>query len=303
MSKPLWIALEQDRLLAVTGPDREKFLQGQTTTDFREVTPDVSRLGCVCNLKGRAIFSYRAINWRDTLWLLMDATLHERARLHLQKYIIFSKATLETPAVRAWGLIGPGSAALVREITGLDTQGVDTVAANDRITAVSLGNDRYLLLLEDDEHGNAVAARFARAAAAGAVNDWRLAQIRAGEAQIVADSAEIFQPQEINYPALNGVSYNKGCYTGQEIVARLYFRGKLKQWTHRFSAPLTECPAPNATLQHADGSSAGHVVMAARSEEGIEMLAVVKHDALEGLNLNGVPVTAQSLPYTVLPRD
>ncbi|HEX5276608.1 MAG TPA: hypothetical protein VFW42_02950 [Fluviicoccus sp.] len=300
----LLVPLPSDAVLTVTGPDSTKFLQGQTTTDFREVTADTSRPGCYCNLKGRAVLSFRAMLWRDSVQLVMDAGLLATAKTTLQKYIVFSKAQLGSPATAALGVVGENAADFIRAQFGNCPENADGVLDAGAVLITRLpGQGRFLLLIEETALPE-VWKKLSGAAAVGGLADWRLAQVRAGEAQVLTAGSEQFQPQELNYPSLNGVSYNKGCYTGQEIVARLYFRGKLKQWTHRFAVAAETAPEPNTPLLNAEGQTAGHVVLAAQAGGNqVEMLAIARHDRLEGLFLEGRPLTVLDLPYLVEVRE
>lgn len=167
---------------------------------------------------------------------------------------------------------------------------------------ICLAPDRYLLLAQHDS-GDAAIQSLAPLTTPGTLQDWRLSQVRSGEVQILAAASELFQPQEINYPALQGVSYNKGCYTGQEIIARLYFRGKLKQWVHRFRLDSQELPEINAALMDEAGRVAGHVVMAADAADHVEILATARYDQLAGLQLGGRALTLLTLPYGVDARE
>ncbi|HNB20736.1 MAG TPA: tRNA-modifying protein YgfZ, partial [Agitococcus sp.] len=119
---------------------------------------------------------------------------------------------------------------------------------------------------------------------------------------VLAETTELYQPQELNYLPLNAISYNKGCYTGQEIIARLYFRGKLKQWTHRFTVKLSELPALNTVIYDATGHSQGHVVLAAQTDaQTVELLAIVRHDHCQQVFLGEEkePLQLLDLPYVV----
>lgn len=298
------VPLPSDAVLTVTGPDSAKFLQGQTTTDFREVTTTTSRLGCYCNLKGRAVLSFRAMLWRDSVQLVVDAGLLTTAKATLQKYIVFSKAQLATPATAVLGVLGERAEDFIREQFGNCPESGDSVLDTGAVLVTRLpGQGRFLLLVEEAALPE-VWTQLSSSAAVGSLEDWRLAQVRAGEPQVLVTGSEQFQPQELNYPALNGVSYNKGCYTGQEIVARLYFRGKLKQWAHRFTVSAETAPEPNTPLLNAEGQTAGHVVLAAKAgETRVEMLAIARHDRLEGLLLAGQPLTVLDLPFAVEARE
>lgn len=301
------IPLPGESVLTVTGPDSEKFLQGQTTTDFRDVNASTSRPGCLCNLKGRATVSYRALFWRDSYQLVTDGALLDSLHATLKKYIIFSKAQLATPDTAVFGIVGQGADAWVAQHFGTLPDGEGQVWGDDKTAIVRLpGAGRYLVLA-DAGILSALWEKLSADAVVGDINDWRLAQIRAGECQVLAGAAELFQPQELNLQVHQGVSYNKGCYTGQEIVARLYFRGKLKQWAHRFSVDSTLPPAIGSAICNENGQTAGHVILAARADSNrFELLAVARHDDLSGLHPADQPaaaLTVLDLPYAIEPRE
>ena len=132
--------------------------------------------------------------------------------------------------------------------------------------------------------------------------------VRAGIGQVMAETRELFIPQMLNLQAVGGVSFKKGCYTGQEIVARMQYLGKLKRRMYRLSLGSTELPPPGTPLFAPDHNSAvGEVVVGAYAEEGIELLAVLTADAVEAGEIHvgeaqGPKLTVLDLPYT-LDRD
>lgn len=299
----LVIPLSSEGVLTLQGPDAHKFLQGQSTTDVNQVTAHCSRLGSLANLKGRAIVSFRAVEWQEqTLHLLMDAPLVAKAQALLQKYIVFSKAKLSTPDIALIGVVGEQAAALLSRIFGVCPANTDDCVGTAQAAIVRVhGDHRFIVLVDRAQHAG-IWSQLTAEATVGGLNQWRLAQIAAGETQVLADTSELYQPQELNLPSLNGVSYNKGCYTGQEIIARLHFRGKLKQWSHRFVAATGVVPALNSVLYDADGQSQGHVVLAAqRDKQTVELLALVRHDHKDSVVLGAerCPLQCLPLPYIV----
>jgi folate-binding protein YgfZ len=129
-----------------------------------------------------------------------------------------------------------------------------------------------------------------------------VAQIAAGESPVLAETSELYQPQELNFLNLQAISYNKGCYTGQEIIARLYFRGKLKQWAHRFTVNSPVLPTLNTTIYDETGHVQGHVVLAAQTNnQTVELLAIVRHEHSQNVFLGEEkhPLTLLELPYEV----
>ena len=119
---------------------------------------------------------------------------------------------------------------------------------------------------------------------------------------------ELFIPQMLNLQAVGGVSFKKGCYTGQEIVARMQYLGKLKRRLYRLQLDASELPEPGTPLfAPTHGSSIGEVVLAAHAEQGIELLAVLQAEAAEGADLHlgapeGPALHLLDLPYQ-LDRD
>ena len=141
------------------------------------------------------------------------------------------------------------------------------------------------------------------------VNRWLLDQVRAGIGQVFGSTRELFIPQMINLQALGGVSFKKGCYTGQEIVARMQYLGKLKRRLQHLAVEGDpgELPAPGVELfSPVHNSSVGEVVLAATSADGIELLAVVQEDAAADGRLylgspDGLPLSLLELPYSLNP--
>jgi folate-binding protein YgfZ len=232
----------------------------------------------------------------------MDAPLVATAKALLQKYIVFSKAQLSTPDLAVFGVMGEGATTLITQLLGNCPKAIDDVISNEQASVIRLHGEQRFLLLMQPATLTALWPQFSQQASIGDVNTWRLAQIAAGEAQVLVSTSELFQPQELNFQNLNGVSYNKGCYTGQEVIARLYFRGKLKQFVHRFQATRAELPALNATIADDTEHTQGHVVLVAKRDNNtVEMLAIARRGHLDGLHLAETQqaLTLLDLPYVV----
>ncbi len=282
-------------VLRVTGPDAIKFLQGQVTTDMREVEKGRVLPGAICSLKGRVLFSFlvAAASPEDLRLLLPEDQLAD-ALAHLKKYAVFSKVTLAVNDDDA--VLGLGNLKDAR-VAGLDLPAPGHSLQQGSLVLAGLEPGRCLLL----HHGDGLPALLADLSLPLVdANAWQLAEVQAGRATIVAALRDRHQPQELNYPALEGVSYQKGCYTGQEVVARLYFRGRLKQRLYRLAAS-DSAPAPGTPIIAADGSTVGEVVMAAASGDGCELLAVVKNAAAASgaltLDAGGPSLAVLDLPY------
>jgi folate-binding protein YgfZ len=179
------------------------------------------------------------------------------------------------------------------------------VARAGQLLAVRLGEDRAELWVPA-ARASEVRERLAASLSEGSLNDWLLAQIRAGVGQVFGATRELFIPQMINLQAVGGVSFKKGCYTGQEIVARMQYLGRLKRRLYRLALDAGELPAPGSELfSPVHGSSVGEVVLAARAGDAIELLAVLQDDAVAdgrirlGQAEEGPALRLLDLPYVL----
>lgn len=296
--------LSHEGVLAVRGVDAGKFLQGQLTCNIDYLSEAKATLGARCTQKGRMQSSFRILLEGDGVLLAMASELIEAQLLDLKKYAVFSKSKL-TDESASWVRFGlqAGDGALVS--LGLDLpQETDSVVRANDLIAVRISPARAELWVRADQADD-VRSRLMAHLPEAPLNDWLLGQIRAGIGQVFGQTREELIPQMINLQAVGGVSFKKGCYTGQEIVARMQYLGKLKRRLYRLTMAGTDLPEPGAALWSPVHSSAvGNVVIAARSDAGIELLAVLQADAAENGNIHlgaadGEPLQLSELPYTL----
>ncbi len=276
-------------VLSLSGPDAATFLQGQATCDARLVTADRGALGALCNLQGRMIVSFHVLAVADGLLLVMPRDRVEPMLQHLKKYAVFSKVTLHdaSSACHLTGFYGSGADTLVAALVDQTPVTTYHVAANDTVRVLRLrGKHRFLALtasplpLTHQRHE------------AGDLNHWTQTAMSAGEWLIDSANADKFLPQAFNYDLIDGVSFKKGCYTGQEVVARMHFKGKMKErlrhgWTD------AEAPAVGTPIFRGDAgenqSPVGSVVAAVCTGERTHLALVIRHDAMaHGLRLGSV---------------
>jgi folate-binding protein YgfZ len=296
--------LSHEGVLAVRGVDASKFLQGQLTCNLDYLSEAKATLGARCTQKGRMQSSFRILLEGDGVLLAMASELIEAQLLDLKKYAVFSKSKL-TDESASWVRFGlsHGDAALASLGLELPQDTDSVVRANDLIAIrVSPGRAELWVRAEQaDDIRNLLAAQLPE----GSLNDWLLGQIRAGIGQVFGQTREEFIPQMINLQAVGGVSFKKGCYTGQEIVARMQYLGKLKRRLYRLTLADNGVPEPGIELfSPVHASSAGNVVLAARTGSGVELLAVLQADAVENGNIRlgnpeGQALLLSELPYTL----
>jgi len=299
--------LTHEGILAVRGSDAGKFLQGQLTCNLNYLSQEQSSLGARCMVKGRMQSSFRIVPEGNGLLLAMARGLIDAQLADLKKYAVFSKATL-TDESASWVRFGLEHAEQALLALGLDVPAADGATVREHgLIAIRVSPGRVELWVPA-EQARDVQQELAGTLSEGSLNDWLLGQIRAGIGQVFEQTRELFIPQMINLQAVGGVSFKKGCYTGQEIVARMQYLGKLKRRQYRLALAVADAPAPGSQIfSPTHGSAVGEVVLAAACEQGCELLAVISADAVEDnnlhlLSLEGPRLTLLSLPYE-LDRD
>ncbi|MFK7975584.1 MAG: folate-binding protein YgfZ [Halioglobus sp.] len=278
--------LEQDGLLHIVGPDSLKFLQGQTTCDTEAVALDRSVQGAYCTPQGRVVCDFLLTELgSDHFALRMRRAIMENSAAVFGKYIIFSKAELD--AKRSdWEIIavwGDDAAARLSSITGQSFNGQLSAVATDGRIAVQ-GNEAGTAFecFVEASYKAAFLEALASELDAGQEADWQAQQVRSGLARIEEATVEEFVPQIINYDITEHINFKKGCYTGQEVVARLHYRGTPKRRTYiaELDASPGDLPAPGtAVYADAKEQSIGTIVNCAAGEKGAVALVAVTLDA------------------------
>ena len=299
--------LSDNALIRVSGDDALAFLHGQFTNDVEALAAGGAQWNGWCTAKGRLLATFLLVRRADDFLMLLPAEIAEPVRQRLSKFVLRSKAKLEdvTASMSRLGVAGPGAAKAIAGWLGAEPGMLQSVS-RDGATCVRLDAERFVLLTLMENSARVHAALAANTVAAG-IDAWDAAAIRAGVPTVLAATQEAFVPQMVNYELLGGVSFKKGCYPGQEIVARMHYRGGLKRRMAlaHFSGP--EAPRPGDELYSAafEGQSAGQVANAAPSPEGgFDALVVAQLESLDRRDLrwkspDGAAVELRELPYPV----
>lgn len=299
-------------LLAAHGEDARDFLQAQLTNDLRRVDEGRSQLSAYCNAKGRMLAVLRLFLRDRHFYLEMPRELVEPTLARLRMYVLRAKVSLEeaSDGLVRMGLSGPKAEPELAEVLGTPPPAeVDGVVHAAGITAIRIPGPHPRFEL----HGDLESIRRAwtrldvRAAPVGAA-PWALLDILAGIPTVLPETVEAFVPQMANLHAVGGLSFEKGCYPGQEVVARMQYLGKLKRRMYRFHVETEDAPVPGQDLYDPASStpdqSVGKVAAAAPwPDGGWEVLAVVQIASAEGrggLRLgapDGPELALRELPY------
>jgi tRNA-modifying protein YgfZ len=277
-------------LLRVSGTDAEAFLQGQLTNDVRELDGNRSQLTVYCTPQGRMLASLLAWRDGDSYLLQLPRELCDGIRTRLQRYVLRARVKLvdETTSKSLIGMGGPGSSSLISELFGkAPTEPMAKITVDDT-TIMGLGPDLFELVI-DASLAISLWDRLAQHARPAGTPAWQWRLIGAPIPVITLATQEQFVPQMANLEQLGAVNFTKGCYPGQEIVARSQYRGEVKRRLFRWHVEA-EAPAPGQPIYSAEApaQAVGVVVNAAPTPTGgYDILAVVRIDQAEagGLRL------------------
>ena len=288
MPQPLLVDLSDNALIAITGDDAATFLQGQLTNDVLAVAPGQAQWTGWCSPKGRLIASMLLVRRDDGYLAMLPAELAPAIAKRLAMFVLRAKvkvADVSADFARV-GLIG--------------------AHADAPLPAMSIGPGLAVVIAPRDDPRLEALRKATRPATEEA---WTLALIHAGIPTVVAATQEEFVPQMANFDLIGGVSFRKGCYTGQEIVARTQYRGILKK---RMAVAHVEgaTPTPGQSVYSPafGDQSAGTVVNAAAAPEGgYDFLVVAQIESLREGNLrlgspDGAPIAIRSQPAVEAPR-
>lgn len=298
-----------DRVLArISGPGADKFIQGQFSQNVDEVTSAQSLRAAASTPKGRAYCLTRLVRDGEDLLIALEKDMAEETIAHLNKYLMLFRGT-SLERLESGRIIG---------LTGSETaEAIAGAAARDlkqpgQQTATSHG---YLIRLEDDINQQAryelwqiTADATGLPATEVSLTNWQASEIRAGVPRLTPATRESYVPQMLNLQHLQGIHYKKGCYTGQEVIARMHFLGQLKKSLFRLAFSGTDTAPQAGTRLVAGDKTVGEVVNAVMTTplEG-EMLAVIRHDSADQpLTLEGsdnLKLTVLDLPYPVPERE
>jgi folate-binding protein YgfZ len=290
-------------VIRATGEEAPSFLHNLLTNDVSGLAADAWRRAGFCTPKGRLLADFRIWHEGNDLLLTLSADIHAAMLKKLSMYVLRAKvklsdATTDRPLI---GLAGPEAAARLAELgAAVPAAGGSVVFAAG--TVLGLGNDRYLIALQADQ-AQAIWQQLSTKAKPVGLAAWRSLDVAAGDPRIVAATQEQFIPQMINYVQVGGLSFKKGCYPGQEIVARTQYLGKVKR--HMVRARLDGAAAPGDALYAPEtGEQAcGNVVVTAPSAQGGTEVLVVAQSSCAATgelhlgSLTGPALTLLPLPY------
>jgi folate-binding protein YgfZ len=290
-------------ILAVTGQDACQFLQGQVTCDIRgAISDNKSSIGALCTPKGRTISTFLVIKRETTYYLILPVALLETVKKRLQMYILRSDVEL-SDCSNELCLIGLGCSQPIADYP----ERPYAVSQHHSLIVNYPSQDNRYLIIEKTEQAKQIWSNF--------INEnmfipkgnayWHELDIVDGIPWLNQQTSEEFIPQMLNLDHLDGISFKKGCYTGQEIIARTHYLGKAKRKMYLAECQATKTALPGVAIydySNKTGQNVGKVLTVHNNKEKCKMLVVIQtdyalSDRLSFQDQAGITLIELSYPY------
>ena len=264
--------LEHLSVIKVSGEDASEFLQGQMTQSTETINNDLLHLTSFCNPQGRVLVTALIQTWNEAYYLILSSDLIDDLITCLSRYILRSKVYLSKEEINIFGI----------NVSKKNNSDQSLMQSKNQSLRPLANDDSRLILLSDLDEGKK----------SHTINkeDWIIQDINTGIPLISKINSLKYIPQMLNLDDLNAISFTKGCYTGQEVVARVQHRGKIKQRMYQLEIKTDDFLSPQVEVRNID-KKVGSVVISARNNNIYHALAVINiDDADKNLSINGCKV-------------
>lgn len=294
-------------LLEVDGADAVPFLQGQVTNDVKLLDGQVAHYTGYCSPKGRLLAVFLAFAHQGHIHLQLPKSIVEAITKRLKMFVMRSKVTINDTSDRIikLGLNGPEAKALLLEHFTNVPAAPYALSTLENATLLKLpsisSHDRYQIFTTVD-FATSIWESFKQKATPVGKPCWDWLEINAGIPEIITQTQEQFVPQMVNLDLLNAINFKKGCYTGQEIVARTHYLGSVKRRAFLMHIASEQMPNPNDKIIDANGAEVGQIVRSAPAATGgFDVLAELRIEAQQSGTVywQGHALTLKPLPYSL----
>ena len=302
-------ALSHYSIITASGDDASDFLQNQLSNDIKQVDDTHSQLSSYCSPKGRMLASFRIFKFKNQIQLRLPVDTLEATLKRLNMFIMRSQVTLEdnSHTLAGFGICGNEADSILSNAGLTAPENMDGVSQQNGLCIIRIPgtHPRFEIYGEPAELIKLWDKCAVQATPVGA-DVWSLQDIWTGLPDITINTVEAFVPQMTNLHAINGISFKKGCYPGQEVVARMHYLGKLKRCMYRAHIDTELAPHAGDNL-YSSGSedSVGKIVTAVPAPQGgVDALAVLQIAQVEQHSVylgskEGVKLEFIDLPYEV----
>ncbi|WP_454124566.1 tRNA-modifying protein YgfZ [Kosakonia sp. Marseille-Q7440] len=300
------MTLDDWALATITGADSEKYLQGQVTADVSTLAANQHLLAAHCDSKGKMWSNMRLFHDKEGFAWLLRRSVRETQLRELKKYAVFSKVAIAADDDRVLlGVAGFQARAALANLFSTLPESENQVVQEGETTLLWFAHpaERFLLVT-DAATAEMVTEKLRGEAQLNNSQQWLALNIEAGLPVIDEANVAQFIPQATNLQALGGISFKKGCYTGQEMVARAKFRGANKRALWYLAGTASRVPEAGEDLERKMGDNwrrTGTVLAAAQLDDGRVIVQVVMNNDMEPDSVFRVREDANTLSIEPLP--
>lgn len=295
-------------LLTLSGDDAYNFLQGQVTNDVNQLDDNHTHYSAYCSPKGRMLALFLAFTNEKKLYLQFSQPILAAIMKRLNMYVMRSKVEINdvTDDWIRFGLNGPDATELLlKSFPNLPHQDYEMRSIEHgliiKLPSVE-GHNRYEIITQENQALELWNALKTSCKPVGK-SCWDWLDIQTGLPEVLEKTQDQFVPQMLNLDCLNGINFKKGCYTGQEIVARTHYLGKVKRRMYLASISSNETPCEGDKVIDKAQSEVGQIVKAAPNlTGGFDALIEIRIEAKQAGNITwkSYPVTFGTLPYNLI---
>jgi tRNA-modifying protein YgfZ len=299
------VDLSHNALLDVTGDDAVAFLHGQLTNDVQSLPPGAAQWTGWCSPKGRLLATFLLLRRAESCALLLPAEIAPGIARRLGMFVLRSRVKIAdaSASIARLAFAGKTAGAIVARHWGFTPDAMRSIE-KDGATCIALDPERFVIFVPM-ENAPALWEKLAEHATPAGPDAWSWSLARAGIPVIGAATQDAFVPQMANFDLVGGVSFRKGCYPGQEIVARTHYRGILKRRMALVHLAGDARPLPGQSVYSGafgDQAAGAIVNVAAAPEGGFDLLVVAQIESLETGDLrwnapDGPPLEVRERPY------
>lgn len=302
------VSLTHYSAISLCGEEQSKYLQGQVTCDVTTSTEHSLLVGAHCNAKGKVFSAFRLLNRDNAHLLIQPKASIDSSITELKKFGVFAKVEITaTDDLCFFALVGENAASLLADQFSRIPDSLNPVVQSDSTTLVYIAGkqSRYLLIDTTSKLDSTLIAMNLLIYPSAV---WSLLEISEGFVQLSNESSGEYVPQMLNLQAVNGISFTKGCYLGQETVARMEYLGKNKKALFSLTSTLKQPIQEDDIIEKKLGDNwrkAGDILCSYQADNGECYLQAVLNNDLDNsteLRIKSQPeskVTIKALPYSV----
>jgi len=309
LPKSFLVSLTHYSAIALSGEEKTQYLQGQVTCDVDSSNENNLIVGAHCNAKGKVFSAFRLITRHDSHLLIQPKSSITQSLAELKKFGVFAKVTItQTNDLAIFALIGEQAAELLQTLFGQVPDSLTPIVQVNSTTIIYIAGkiSRYLLI---DQQDLLTSALNELALSVYSHQVWDLLEINEGFPQLNEQTSGDYVPQMLNLQAINGISFTKGCYLGQETVARMQYLGKNKRALFALTSTLAKPLGDEEAIELQLGDNwrkAGDILASYQSDDGqCYLQAILNRDVNNNTVFRlkhqpEVQLTLQTLPYTLI---